>query len=711
MKKYIILIVVICQIALLQAGNVMKISQYQVLPDAEIIIHLEVENNDPFVAFQADISIPEGFKYIKNSAALNTDRVSGHAFSANLIDGNVLRLIGYSPNNNPFVGNDGVLLSFSLKSGKKPGTFTLPIQQATLANSQSNNILTATSNGSVTVLAAELKLSTDSLNFYRVALGAQSETGFYIQNTGNQDLIISNLIFDDSQFSTNPTQNITITGGNSRYVSVKFAPAVKGNYDQYLSIHSNDPDHPVTKVKLEAIAYAVNELHTGNVSGASTTDVSLAFSVNNMEAFTGIQFDLNLPPAMQYRDGSAVLFRKDDHVVAVNTLNAHSLRVLAYSPSNKSFSLQDGKLMDLGFHLNGTGGYYAIGVSNVIISDAMGENIVSASYGGSLQITASDIYTSSHLSFGDVSMTSQKTMNLTVNNYGQEPLIISQLTFSNEYFSSSQTLPLTINTYQSADIPIKFQKTSKGQASGSLKIFSNDPDEGIYTVNLNAHAFAPNYLRVLSTNIRQGETSLFEIAMENVEDIVAIQFDLNYPAGISPDLGQINLSDRKIDHVVSASAIDNNTVRIVAYSPTQKIFNDAAGVIVEIPFAVAEDMPEGNHTIHLSNALMSNSQSENVMYGIMDGVLHLNDVNVALKSPSTPSNATIFPNPVINKLNIQTESPSHVSYEITNIAGQLFDAGSFTTATQLNLSHLNSGIYLIKIVQDNLPVVRKFVKK
>jgi hypothetical protein len=46
-----------------------------------------------------------------------------------------------------------------------------------------------------------------------------------------------------------------------------------------------------------------------------------------------------------------------------------------------------------------------------------------------------------------------------------------------------------------------------------------------------------------------------------------------------------------------------------------------------------------------------------------------------------------------------------------NIAGQVFDCGSFSTATQLNLSHLTSGIYLIKIVQDNLPVVRKFVKK
>ncbi|MEA4936564.1 MAG: choice-of-anchor D domain-containing protein [Paludibacter sp.] len=709
MRKLSITFILLYYLTISHAGNIVKVNQYQSLPDAELIIEIEVENDDPFVAFQADIPIPEGFKYINNSAALNPDRVSGHALSASLLTGNVLRLIGYSTNNVAFTGNSGSLVSFTLKAGKSPGTFPLQINQATLANSLSENILTGTVNGSITVLAPDIQLSATGLNFSRVALGTKAESGFNILNTGNQDLIISSLSFDDPQFSTIETTNIIIAGSSGRYIPVRFAPVTKGNYAKSLYINSNDPDQPSFKVALEAVAFAVNELHTGSISGASSTDCTLEFNVNNMEAFTGIQFDINLPHAMSYIPGSATLFRRDDHIIAVNALNASTLRILAYSPGNKNFSLNDGKLMELGFHLNGTGGYYQIDISNVIISDSSGENILSASYGGSLQITSSDISTSNQLAFGDVSMTSEKELSQIIYNYGQEPLIINQLTFSNEFFSSPQSLPVTIQPYQQLNLPVVFKKTEKGQTSGTMKIFSNDPDESIYSVELTGNAFAPNYLKIITERIIQGETKDIEIAIDNEESFVAFQFDLKYPEGLTPDIGGIRLSDRKQDHIVTANLLTNNTIRIISYSPEQQSFTSKSGKVVSIPFTCDVNMLTGSYNIEFMNAFLSNEKSGNILYSAVNGMI---DTGPATKLlfPSLQS-WHIYPNPSTGKIHVQIneEDITNGTLSIFDIVGKIIlqqDISGEKTI-QVDLSGRQPGIYFLKINEMTKKIILK----
>lgn len=664
MKKHLILIALICQAIVLQAENILKINQYQALPDADIVIHLEADNDNSFVAFQVDIPIPEGFKYVASSAVLNTERTSGHMLSTSQLTGNVLRLIGYSPNNVAFSGSSGAVVSFSLKAGKVPGTFPLQLNQAMLGDNQSTNILTGTSNGSITVLAPDIQLSATNLNFNRVALESYAENGFYINNTGNQNLVINSLSFDDQQFSTTASSSITIAGGTSQYVPVRFTPVTKGSYTKSLYISSNDPDQSTIKVTLEAVAYAVNELHTGNISGASSSDYTLEFNVNNMEPFTGIQFDINLPQPMTYLSESATLYRRDDHIIAVNAVNTNTLRILAFSAANKTFTANEGKLIELGFHLNGTGGYYPISISNVMISDANGENILSASYGGSLQITSSDIYTSNRLEFGEVSMTSQKEVLHSIYNYGQEPLIINQLTFSNSYFNSNVTLPVTVQPYQQFNLPVVFRKTVKGQAVGTMKIYSNDPDESIYTVELVGNAFAPNYIRVSPQQYRQGEDKMLEIEMDNVEDIVALQFDMSIPSGFTPDLAAATLSDRKKDHVLLATTLNSTTVRLIVYSPGQQAFSGQEGTVLQIPFKADETIDFGDYTVQFSNALMSNDNSENVLYGTSDGTM---TVNGPVLKPEPTSFPTIF--------SATSNSPTSINVSWTDAIGSQLPDG------------------------------------
>ncbi len=613
----------------ISAENVLKIGQYSVQPNTEFTVQLEADNSSPFVAFQVDIPIPVGFKYIEGSSQLISARVSGHAFSASLLTGNTLRLIGYSASNTAFVGTSGPLVSFTLKSGTIPATYALELQQPMMSDNQSTNNLTNSVNGSVTVLAPNLKLSATELNYGRVPLESSAQQTFQITNEGNRDLVINSISFNDAQFSILDATPFTISANNSRSISVKFSPIIKGTNSKQLQISSNDPDQPNSTIALNAIAFAVNEIHTGNIIGASSSSATLDFSLNNMEEFTGFQFDLNLPQPMSYLPETAKLYRLDDHTVSVSQLNAQTLRVLVFSSGNKSFTGTDGKVLSLDFNLNGVAGYYSIGMSNVIIANILGENIVSASYAGQLHITSPDIDASTQLNFGDVSILSSSTKQHRIYNYGQEPLTITQLMFSNNYFKSNQTLPLTIQPNNYLELPIEFEKAVKGTATATLKIVSNDPDENPFTIQLSGNAFVPNYFLVNTQSYTQGDTKNLPVEVENEESFVAFQFDLSYPDGFTPDINAIALTDRKQDHVLAAISLTNTSLRILVYSPGQKVFTGKSGSILNIPFKAETSLLPGAYNLIFSNAVMSNITSENILYSSTNGILNILRINAA----------------------------------------------------------------------------------
>jgi hypothetical protein len=709
MKKHLVFLIILCQLNQSFAGNLMKINQYEVSPATDISIQLEVENDDPFVAFQADIPVPEGFSYVASSAALNPSRVNGHALSVNLLSGNVLRLIGYSINNTPFLGNAGTLVSITLKSGKIPATYPLLLNNALLGDSQSANILTGVTHGSVTVLAPNIVLSATALNFGRVPLGSSAEQTFQISNTGSTDLIITELNFNENQFTTTSPSNLTIGASGSQQIVVRFSPTVKGIYSKQLQITSNDSGQPTTTVTLNATGYAVNELHTGNITGASSTSGKLTFTINNMEAFTGFQFDLQLPQAMSYTAGTAQLFRHQDHSVSVSQLNNQTLRVLAFSNENRSFTATSGKVLELDFALMGVAGYYTIGVNNVIIADASGENIVSDAYSGYLNITSPDIASASNLNFGDVSMVAQKIINHRIYNYGQESLTLTQMVFSNAFFYSLQSLPVSIQPYNYVDIPVEFKKTSKGAASGTLKIYSNDPDENPFTIQLSGNAFAPNYIKIATERMHQGETKDMEVAIENEESFVAFQFDLVFPEGLTPDLQHIQLSDRKQDHIVTASLLANNTIRIVSYSPGQQSFIAKSGTVVSIPFACNINMQTGSYNIEFMNALLSNEKSENILYAAVNGMIDTGPATNTL-SPSTQS-WHIYPNPTTGKIHVQLnqEDVSGSVVSIINILGKIILKQEIAgeKSVEVDMTGKQPGVYFVNIKEMTRKVILK----
>ena len=70
----------------------------------------------------------------------------------------------------------------------------------------------------------------------------------------------------------------------------------------------------------------------------------------------------------------------------------------------------------------------------------------------------------------------------------------------------------------------------------------------------------------------------------------------------------------------------------------------------------------------------------------------------------------VYPNPTSDVLNIASASKSEINYTISTILGQNVESG-INKDQKLNVSHLNKGVYLIELKQDNKRVVKKFIKK
>ena len=104
-----------------------------------IDIHLEMDNRYPVVAFQFDIIVPEGFAVLPQS--VNLPRSTNHVGRATMVNDTLMRVIGYSPNNEGFTGQSGVFASFGMHAANDPGTHVFLFNRAIAADADGNNVL------------------------------------------------------------------------------------------------------------------------------------------------------------------------------------------------------------------------------------------------------------------------------------------------------------------------------------------------------------------------------------------------------------------------------------------------------------------------------------------------------------------------------------------------------------------------------------------
>jgi photosystem II stability/assembly factor-like uncharacterized protein len=98
-----------------------------------------------------------------------------------------------------------------------------------------------------------IMVTPDSLQFDTIYKGDTQQKSLIVTNTGNQDLVVSDITSSLPEYSANPS-SFTLTPGQNRTVDVTFAPLMEGSYPSTLTIFHNAPGQGNITVNLTGYA-------------------------------------------------------------------------------------------------------------------------------------------------------------------------------------------------------------------------------------------------------------------------------------------------------------------------------------------------------------------------------------------------------------------------------------------------------------------------
>ena len=361
-----------------------------------------------------------------------------------------------------------------------------------------------------------------------------------------------------------------------------------------------------------SILFAQNTMFIPDVSGNAADTISVSIHIDNIDDFVAFQTDIQLPNEIEYMDNSAVLTgRAQDHILSALLLENNLLRVFVYSLSNSIFSGNSGSVLDFQVILGPIPGNFQLELINPIIGNVNSQNILTGFTNGNLYIYAPDIDLDvDSLDFGEVPLTSYEERIVIVSNLGNLPLDIFRIYTDNPYFEVIGDTTFTISAGNSISVFIRFNSIEKGNYQNQLFFLSNDPDETLISIPMYAIAFAVNELHVIDAVGSSGYNTDVSFTINNMEEFVAFQFDIILPDVLSYIDNSVVLSDRSVDHIVSANTIQDGVLRIIAYSPSNTAFTGIDGEIVS--FTALVNGIGGNYPLNLTNVILSDQDGNNI---------------------------------------------------------------------------------------------------
>ncbi len=136
------------------------------------------------------------------------------------------------------------------------------------------------------------------------------------------------------------------------------------------------------------------------------------------------------------------------------------------------------------------------------------------------------IETVSELNWGEVKVSQEKEMTLTINNIGDEDLVISELTMDADYdpdgvytFVSGHSTPITIAPNESHDVVIKFKPKDAEDYSGLLIIKSNSLEDDEMLISLEGTG-TPSQGPLISSDKKTLDFRNIEIGKSIIADVV-----------------------------------------------------------------------------------------------------------------------------------------------------------------------------------------------
>lgn len=589
-----------------QAGNTVTVSQTEGHPGEVVTVAVNVQNTDIITGMQLSIPLDKFLSYEAGSASL-TERADGLQVSANASDGELhIVVFGFGKDKQISAG-DGTVVTFKLKLNWAPNVYPLT-PKVLLSDADGNPLDCTTTDGSVTILTPQIATAEKVVDWGCVAITRGPYTrSVTIQNTGTEPLHISNITFDNEDFSVAEPQ-LTIAAGDSKSLPIAYSPV---QYAWSLTAHmtiESDAINGKKEVTLTAIPYSVNELHLGEANGICDEIVEVPITVNNMEPLVGVQFEITLPNELKYVEGSFATAERTSGLTATSAIDGNKLTLMLYSLTNATMEGNDGVIGTFKLRLNGRSNWYWLNPENVRLSNIKLENMTSATSGGYVKIQSPVYGGSTSLDMGKTSVTETAQAAYSMRNDGNVPLTIEKVAFLADGFVVVEQLPMVIPANETAALTVQFSPTVEGAYSTIMNVYTNDPDHRMVQVEVNGEIFEPNQLTLDGERDTNQKGYTLKVGMDNyTTDLVGMQFDVHWTNAMHYE--SVKASDRWNNEHITAIPINDNTLRVVAYTiPSTSILGNS-GELMRLHFTCDDEAYEGT-TVRIDSISLSNTKGE-----------------------------------------------------------------------------------------------------
>jgi len=463
-------------------------------------------------------------------------------------------------------GNSMQLTATVLPSNATNKTVTWTSSKRSVANVNSNGLVTAISPGTATITAT----TTDGTN-----LSASCVV------TVNQQVVLATSI------SLNQT-NAELTEGNSMQLTATVLPSNATNK----TVNWSTSNSSVATISSNGLVTAISP-GTATITAMTTDGSNLSasclvtvtedlndyenyLSIDNIEAFHGdtivipvkmfneasiisFQTDIFLPEGLELlqEDGEYVIDPSErmtrTHTIMSNDISSGAIRVICYSSNYKSFTGNSGD--DL-FYLtvkvaDDAEGDYTVQMRNTLLTTSDFEEIAAPDVAANVNVKAyllGDANNSGTVTITDVVVTSQYVLEM-----NPQPFV-----------------------FEAADANFDGNITVTDVSRIAWMVLN--PDEANAPMRASVIMDCSDHMSGEGITLATGETRTVSIALNNTMDYTACQLDLRLPEGLTAS--NFRLTDRAGSHALDINTLANGKTRALCYSPAIEVIDGHDGALL-----------------------------------------------------------------------------------------------------------------------------------
>ena len=371
-----------------------------------------------------------------------------------------------------------------------------------------------------------------------------------------------------------------------------------------------------------------NGITLSSVEGAPGDVVEFELSVKNMESFVAFQTEIPLGDNLSYVENSAILYRNTDHELVASVVNG-TLKIYAYSLSNSEFLGNEGKIATFQLRLGTNPGIFTLANTKAKMVNIQGEELALSTVNGIVCIVTPKAEISTpNINYGHIPIRSSYTRYLTVKNTGNAALTIKELLFSDETLSCPSFTEKIVDAGSSTSFSIVYNPIEAGAVSYTVTVVSN-AGNGNQKATITADPYSVNELHLDVVSAYCDSIIDYNIKINNMDEICGFQFCVKMPSALQYQTGSMELSSRKTDHIGTAS-MRNDTLVVMAYSPSNEAFSDNDGVIATLKIKIKGN--NGYHYLYPKNTIITNAAAENVISDSYNGYVNVKSPKINMST-------------------------------------------------------------------------------